>query len=490
MVGMGYVVEPGQPMKREVRRIAAERLTGAIEHLDRVRSDPEHADLETAVHEARKRCKAARGLARLVRPALGDEFRSFERLVRDAARELSTLRDAHAVSDTLDALLEARPDDIALQAVVNRQAAISADAALGADRTDDPRISTARALLVDARTASQAWWIPRGFDAIEAGLAATYRQGRSGLRRAHADPTDRRVHEWRKAVKYLWYQVQLVHDAAPSMLGPLEHRLDRLAETLGDDHDLAVLAELLDEQPDRYGTRSEVDHVRDLARGRQRELRRRAIRAGATIYAEPDDAFVHRIARYWQLTVDLGLEVPDVPAPATDHDAPARSLVDRERRFLVDVVPDDLVRSVAVELRQGYLAAAEYRSVRVRDAGPEGCTLTVKAGGGAERTELEWPIERREFEAAWPHTEGQRIEKTRHRIPFGDHVIELDVFGGGLDGLVIAEVEFDTAAAMEAFAPPTWFDREVTDDGAYTNASLARNGLPDTTYTTDTSTFA
>jgi CYTH domain-containing protein len=299
-----------------------------------------------------------------------------------------------------------------------------------------------------------------------------------------SDPTDDRLHAWRKAVKYLWYQVQLVHDAAPSVLGPLAAELDRLAETLGDDHDLSVLVELLHEHPEHSATPSAVAHVCELARDRQDELRRFAIRSGSTIYAEPDAAFAHRIARYWQLAVDLGSEVPDV---ADVPDVPARSVVERERKFLVEVVPDDLARSAVVALRQGYLAAAEHRSdsttfdqaaVRVRDAGPEGCTLTVKAGGGAERTELEWPIERREFEAAWPHTEGRRIEKVRHRIPFGEHVIELDVFGGDLDGLVIAEVEFDTAAAMDAFEPPPWFGRDVTDDGAYANASLALHGLP------------
>ena len=131
-----------------------------------------------------------------------------------------------------------------------------------------------------------------------------------------------------------------------------------------------------------------------------------------------------------------------------------------------------------VELRQGYLATDEQRSVRVRDAGPEGCTLTFKAGAGAERTELEWQIDRREFDTAWPHTEGQRIEKSRHRIPYRHHLIELDVFGGDIDGLVMAEVEFDSVTAMEAFEPPAWFGREVTDDGRYTNASLALHGPP------------
>ncbi len=94
---MAYVLEPGRRLQREVRRVATERLDEAIEHLERALAEPERTDLEVAVHEARKRCKSSRGLARLVRPALGDGFRSFDRTVRDAANQLSALRDAHAI---------------------------------------------------------------------------------------------------------------------------------------------------------------------------------------------------------------------------------------------------------------------------------------------------------------------------------------------------------------------------------------------------------
>jgi adenylate cyclase len=241
-----------------------------------------------------------------------------------------------------------------------------------------------------------------------------------------------------------------------------------------------VLVELLDDRPDDYGTPGDVAHVRTLARDRQGELRAYSLRTGSTIYAEPGHAFVHRVARYWQLTVEFGPELDESPL---EQEPPPRPVVERERKFLVDQVPDDLAASTAVALRQGYLASGPYRSVRVRDSGSKGCTLTVKVGGGAERTELDLPIQRGEFDAAWPHTEGQRLEKTRQRIPHGEHVIELDVFGGDLDGLVLAEVEFDSVAAMESFEPPTWFGRDVTDDDGYTNASLALNGLP----TADTS---
>lgn len=471
---MGYTLDPGKRLQREVRRVAADRLDGAIEYLARALIDPEQNDLEVAVHEARKRCKWSRGLSRLVQPSLGDDFRWFDRTVRGAANQLSALRDAQAIVATFDALLATEPNDPVLSAARRRQAEISAEATREAVASGDERIATALTMLAEARAASSCWKIRRPADTIEAGVAATYRQGRSALRRVRADPTDQEFHEWRKAVKYLWYQMQLLHDAAPSVLGPLADELDLLSEALGNDHDLAVLVALLDARPGDYGTPSEVAHIRELARGRQEELRIDAVRAGATIYAEPPKAFARRITRYWRLTRDLG---PEVGTDAGDE--PTHSVVERERKFLVDAVPDNLVSSATVQLRQGYLAAAERTSVRVRDAGTSGCTLTVKAGSGVERTELEWPITRQEFEAAWPHTDGQRIEKTRRLIPFGDHVIELDVFGGALDGLVVAEVEFDSISTSEDFEPPTWFGRDVTDDGRYTNASLALHGLPD-----------
>ena len=479
---MGYSLRPDRRLQHEVRRVAAERLGGAIEQLgNAIDHPPDTIDLEVVVHDVRKRCKASRGLARLVEPAIGrGEFKTFDRAVRTAANELSTLRDAHAVLGTFDALLASRPDDVVLQEMRRRHATMSVHANRSTGVSGDARLATALAKLIDARAMSQRWKLPRDPDTLESGIAATYRQGRTALRRVRSHPTDHRLHEWRKAVKYLWYQIQLVHDAAPSVLGPLVDELDRLSEDLGDDHDLTVLAELLEADRGGIHTASEVEHVIELARDRQAALRDRAIRSGATIYVETSQAFADRIGRYWRLAVDLGPEPrPDPPATAIGPDqAPVRSLVERERRFLVDEPPAAAVTSNGVELRQGYLASDGQRSIRVRDAGPGGCTLTFKAGTGAERTELEWPIERREFDAAWPHTAGRRIEKTRHRIAAGDHVIELDVFGGDLDGLVIAEVEFTSAEALSAFEPPDWFGRDVTDDSRYNNAALAVAGRP------------
>ncbi|HYN35310.1 MAG TPA: CHAD domain-containing protein [Ilumatobacteraceae bacterium] len=477
---MAFVLDPAGAVRREVPRIAAERLDDAIEQLDAVIAGS--ADIETAVHEVRKRCKETRGLARLVQPALGDEFRPFDRIVRDAANQLSAMRDAHALLATLDNLVAAHGLDGQLRSIRDRQAIVAAEAT-SAIEAGDERIVNARNLLVEARGTSQKWTLTGGFDAIAEGFTATYRRGRRALRTAQDDPTDENLHEWRKSVKQLWYQTRLLRGASPSMIEPLIDELDGLADALGDDHDLAVLVATLDADPDQFGAPDIVDHARRVAREQQSELRAPAFRTGEVIYAERPSALRSRVEAYWHLAGDVGPELPTGGIAAlisSRSGTPQRptSTVERERKFLIDAIPADLDLADRTEMRQGYLTAEQQASVRVRDAGPNGYTLTVKAGSGAERTELEWAIDREQFDVAWPHTEGRRVVKTRHRIPFNEHVIELDVFGDGLDGLMFAEVEFDSSDALEVFEPPAWFGREVTDDGRYTNAALALHGRP------------
>ena len=102
----------------------------------------------------------------------------------------------------------------------------------------------------------------------------------------------------------------------------------------------------------------------------------------------------------------------------------------------------------------------------------------LKRGGGLQRLEVEIQLTRAQFEALWPLTEGRRVEKTRYDIAFQGHVIELDVYDGALTGLLTAEVEFASLEASTAFQPPSWLDREITEDKRYKNKNLAVHGKP------------
>ena len=150
-------------------------------------------------------------------------------------------------------------------------------------------------------------------------------------------------------------------------------------------------------------------------------------------------------------------------------------VIEIERRFLVEVLPEPLPRPSRIV--QGYLMTSPA-AVRVRSSDGQ-YTLTIKSGSGLRRTEIERSLDAAEFDALWDVATDLRIEKRRHRIDL-DHgaVAELDLFDGKLDGRRIVEVEFADETTATAFEPPAWFGREVTTDARYTNARLARHGWP------------
>lgn len=147
-----------------------------------------------------------------------------------------------------------------------------------------------------------------------------------------------------------------------------------------------------------------------------------------------------------------------------------------ERKFLVtgDTWHDG---SPGVRIAQGYLSLDPDRSVRVRLAG-EKAWITVKGRSrGITREEFEYPIPPADARELLEMCLPEIIDKTRHRIEFGGHLWEVDVFHGANEGLVLAEVELAGEEADPALPP--WVGVEVSDDGRFYNASLAERPFRD-----------
>ncbi len=170
-----------------------------------------------------------------------------------------------------------------------------------------------------------------------------------------------------------------------------------------------------------------------------------------------------------------------------------------ERKFLPLSLPEALSSYHHKKLTQGYLSVAPV--VRVRQEGEE-YFLTYKGGGLLAREEYNLPLTEEAFRHLLPKADGTVIEKTRYYLPLSPkysplppeqsfdeeflsachnegRLMELDVFSGGLSPLVMAEVEFPSTEAANAFLPPEWFGEEVTMDPAFHNGVLSRNGLPE-----------
>ena len=149
-----------------------------------------------------------------------------------------------------------------------------------------------------------------------------------------------------------------------------------------------------------------------------------------------------------------------------------------ERKFVLSEPPAEFAGAPSERIEQGYLAITDDGvEVRVRRRG-ERTVLTVKQGAGERRLEEEVEIPASSFETLWPLTAGRRVEKRRFVLDRDGRRIELDVYAGALEGLVVAEIEFETEAASAAFEAPDWLGREVTGDARYANQRLAVEGPP------------
>ena len=145
-----------------------------------------------------------------------------------------------------------------------------------------------------------------------------------------------------------------------------------------------------------------------------------------------------------------------------------------ERKWIVPAVPPEVRDAPSEAIEQGYLVIEPGGGeARVRRKGDR-CYLTVKGAGTLARGEYEIEITEDQFAALWPATEGRRVVKRRHRLGG----IEVDVFGGELEGLIVAEVEFPAVQDARAYTAPDWFGADVTEDSAYKNRALAVNGRP------------
>jgi CYTH domain-containing protein len=153
-----------------------------------------------------------------------------------------------------------------------------------------------------------------------------------------------------------------------------------------------------------------------------------------------------------------------------------------ERKFIVRSLLFPLDNYSFEDIRQGYLVTCrDGNEARVRQKGDH-YFLTIKKGAGLERQETEIAISQAQFEKLYQATADERLEKRRYVIQDENDVIEVDIFGGKLEGLMLAEVEFKTVNDSKTYKVPSWFDREVTDDQRFANRNLAKYGLPSSDY--------
>jgi CHAD domain-containing protein len=290
-----YRLLADEPVADGIKRVVLARVNDAISHLEG--TDGETRD--DAIHEARKDLKKTRSAIRLVRDALRDEIYKRENShYGDVGRTLSGFRDAEALIEAIDSLVE-RFQGEGSRRFAPLRASFEKDLRAHRDGDEQPSAMAAAATaLREGRGRVESWPLSGGdWSLLKPGLLRTYRRGRKRLRDAERDPSDANLHEWRKRVKDLWYQLRLIRDVEIDLAGQLIGEIDVLADHLGDDHDLALLRAAADERRDRFDKAADRRLLLELVDRRRGELRFAAFSLGSSLHDQKPKAFVKQLKK-------------------------------------------------------------------------------------------------------------------------------------------------------------------------------------------------
>ncbi|HEY5578628.1 MAG TPA: CHAD domain-containing protein [Acidimicrobiia bacterium] len=305
-VGPDVSIGAGEPLAVALQRICVGQLDRTLVALG------QGADLDDGIHTARKAMKRTRAILRLCRYEIGDRvFRVENVVLRDAARRISPVRDAAVRLETLAIIVAPHEEQLVPEAFAFLRTELARRHREQLESLDQTGSVPEVTAMVEAARSRYAGWptdtsdgrvpgravISDAFDAVEPGLRRTYRRGRRAMASARTSPES--FHEWRKSAKYLRYQMETLEPVWPSVLGGLARTADNLSETLGTEHDLAVLSELVTDQQNLSPRRGERKLLLSLIGHKQQSLREEAWVLGTRVYAESPAGFTARIGSYW-----------------------------------------------------------------------------------------------------------------------------------------------------------------------------------------------
>jgi CYTH domain-containing protein len=153
--------------------------------------------------------------------------------------------------------------------------------------------------------------------------------------------------------------------------------------------------------------------------------------------------------------------------------------IERERRFLLDQFPNNVPAVRVRRITDLYIDGTTLRlREQIEDGGPTMFKLTQKvparASGAQEGLITTIYLTGDEF-CVFAQLSAKRLSKTRYSMP----PLGIDVFEGELEGLLLAEAEFDSAAEADALIPPSFIFQEVSADTRFTGGQLVRASRQD-----------
>ncbi|MGA2244711.1 MAG: CHAD domain-containing protein [Verrucomicrobiota bacterium] len=264
-------------------------------HAGRALASLQKKKVPQAVHDVRREIKMMRALFRLTCGALrGKEHRKTARVMRLAAKPLAASRDARVTRWTFENLVKSKVRDFP-----NLRARLQTHASRAERQLKDfDSGAVAKFILKQVCHQLEDLGLKRlGWPDIRAGLEQSHARGRSAYELAKLKPSPENLHEWRKRVKDLWYQMDFLCPDWPSKTRALLGSLKKLGGELGRDHDLVLLGRFSQEQ---CGPSSETARLQELIEARRKQCGAGIRQLGSRLYANEPKVVCDQVEKDWK----------------------------------------------------------------------------------------------------------------------------------------------------------------------------------------------
>ncbi len=280
-------------------RIARRQVADALQRIEHPKKDDRTED----IHQVRVQGKRLRALLRLLKPVTNvDAVQRETARLRDMGRALSAFRDAFVAGETLKRVFEdaapRRMSDAARLLGVRPPAK---------NRREDLAVSLKDSAKTLRRTANEIRRLPisaRGWAAIAPGLEKSYRRARADYKRCAKRGTGHLgdcFHDWRKRVKDLVYQMEVLANVTAPEVKRLRKDFHRLGSWLGDDHDYLVFAAQVRDREKHYEELANFRPVRKRLKRRLKVLRAKEFALARALFADKPGVWITRLYDYWRV---------------------------------------------------------------------------------------------------------------------------------------------------------------------------------------------
>ena len=295
----GFSISKRENVKENINRILSEQIDYILQHCE-----GGETDIHISIHEIRKSIKRIRAVLRLIREEIGYSTYYRENVFyRDISRETSGLRTHNVLALTLENMKGDLSGTFPAEALDSLIASIRSEREkMLAGITDDGKtLKRLAGSFTEAR--ERVYELPveqDGFQVFAGGIHRMYRQGKDYLNLAQDDPADHHLHDLRKRMKYLWYQIEIIKPIYPGILKAYADSLEGVSEKLGIYHDLAVLSQFLKEN--ETGLEKDLlETLLDACEFKKSALLQGIYRRAGAVYSEEPEPLVQRLGEYWKI---------------------------------------------------------------------------------------------------------------------------------------------------------------------------------------------